>query len=205
MHKREILLTLVGLLSGFVLFIFIGLAGPNITKLDTLTAVDIFDKDKINSSSVKQSLLISGPFLITVPKISRYSVHLCLWITFFIEGNEESVSFQKRFSIAIKIKGIDGNQTYSVLDESFERNQATSHPLICDENRCEPIEALHLEHLDYTKYEIEIRFNNLQHFDSKNHITNIHFTFQYINPSFTSLTIWFRFIFLMITFMVTVS
>ena len=205
MHKREVLLTLIGFLSGFILFVFIGLAGPNTTKLDKLTAIGIFKKDEINNTSVQQNLLTSGPFLFTIPRISSYSAHLCLWITFFIEGNEDSVSFQKRFLIAIKIKGIANNQTFSILEENFEQNKAQFHHLICDENRCEPIKALHLENFEYSKYEIEIRFDNLQHFNSKNHITNIHFTFQYINPFFTTLTIWFRFIFLMITFIVTVS
>uniref|UniRef100_T1KD39 Uncharacterized protein n=1 Tax=Tetranychus urticae TaxID=32264 RepID=T1KD39_TETUR len=204
-HKREILLSLAGFLSGFILLLFIGLAGPNVTKLDTLKASQIFEKDKITNKTVQQNLLVSGPFKITVPEMSTYSGYICLWITFYIKGEPDSGAFQRRFTIAINIEGKRSNNETSnpILEESFDTDGGHYHHLDCNGNSCEPIQALHLEYLEYSDYSIEIRFADLEHFNQKNPITDIHFTFQSINPSFTSLTIWFRFIFLVIAFIIS--
>lgn len=206
-HKREILLSLAGFLSGFILLLFIGLAGPNVTKLDTLKASQIFEKDKIINKTVQQNLLVSGPFKITVPEMSTYSGYICLWITFYIKGEPDSGAFQRRFTIAINIEGKRSNNETSnpILEESFDTDGGHYHHLDCNGNSCEPIQALHLEYLEYSDYSIEIRFADLEHFNQKNPITDIHFTFQSINPSFTSLTIWFRFIFLVIAFIISVK
>ncbi|XP_053201967.1 transmembrane protein 181-like [Panonychus citri] len=221
-HKREILLSLAGFLSCFILLLFIGLAGPNVTKLDTLKASQIFEKDKVNKT-VQQNLLVSGPFRISVPEMSTYSGYICLWITFYIKGEPDSGAFQKRFTITINIEGkstINNNNHHrkdtgsmgfggtndtlpmvnTILEESFDSGGGRYHHLDCNGNSCDPIQALHLEYLEYSDYTITIRFADLEHFNKKNPITDIHFTFQSINPSFTSLTIWFRFIFLVIAF-----
>lgn len=209
LHKREILLSLAGFLSTFILLLFIGLAGPSAIKLDVLEASRIFEKNSISNVTVQKSLLISGPFKVKVPEMSSFSDRLCLWITFFIKGERDSGAFQKQFTITINIRGKVDNETSEVLHNPSpfvsSRGVSRHHHLNCIENSCEPIQALHLEYIDYTNYEIEIRFSELEHFNQKNPITDIQFTFQSVNPSFTSLTIWFRFIFLVITFSISVS
>lgn len=94
MHKREILLTLAGFLSTFVLLLFIGLAGPNVTKLDTKMANDIFKDNNINAS-LASDLLYQGPFTLFTPTMSTYSQHLCLYITFYLRNEEASETFHK--------------------------------------------------------------------------------------------------------------
>lgn len=203
MHRREILLSLAGFLSTFILMLFIGLAGPNVVKLDLLKASEIFEKDQITNISVQQSLLVSGPFIVNVPEMSSFSNRICLWITFFIKGDPDTGAFQKQFTITINIRGkINGNNSGEAI--LIDSDAGRHHHLNCNGNLCEPIQVMHLEYLKYSNYEIEMKFKDLEHFNSKNPITDIDFTFQSINPSFTSLTIWFRFIFLVLTFIITV-
>lgn len=80
MHKRDILLILSGFLATFILLLFIGLAGPNVTKFDSITAQKIFDENKFNQS-IRGSLLETGPFRLGAPPISVYSEHICLWVS----------------------------------------------------------------------------------------------------------------------------
>lgn len=204
LHKREIFLSLAGFLSGFILMLFIGLAGPSVVKLNILKASQIFEKDRITNATVQHNLLISGPFVVNVPEVSSFSNRICLWITFFIKGDPDTGAFQKQFTVIVNIRGKVNNKTEEILVAGDEGTRRFHH-LNCNGNSCEPIQVVHLEYLRYSNYEIEIRFKDLEHFNSKNPMTDIDFTFQSVNPSFTSLTIWFRFIFLVLTFIITVS
>ncbi|RWS12181.1 Wnt-binding factor-like protein [Dinothrombium tinctorium] len=209
MHKREILLTLAGFLSTFILLLFIGLAGPNVTKLDTRKASDMFRATHYNQS-VASKILAKGPFAITTTQMSTYSDHICLWITFYLKNEEENEAFNKKFAISLKIVGkdseiekLDDTNGVVILNEDFNRNVGRYHHLSCSGKKCDPIEALHLEFLEFPYYQIIVRFHNLSSFNTKFTIENIEFTFQSINPSFTTLCIWFRFVFLVITFAIT--
>ncbi|RWS26981.1 transmembrane protein 181-like protein, partial [Leptotrombidium deliense] len=207
MHKREVLLTLAGFLSTFILLLFIGLAGPNVTKLDSRRASDIFRTNKINETIASQ-LLPRGPFVITTQQMSTYSDHICLWVTFYLKNEEETEAFNKKFVISLKIIGRDeetGNDNNGVviLNEDYNRSIGRLHHLSCSGKKCDAIQALHLEFLEFAFYQIEIRFHDLDSFNTKFTINDIDFTFQSINPSFTTLCIWFRFVFLFITFSIT--
>lgn len=82
MHKRDVLLLLSGFLATFILLLFIGLAGPNTTKINSVSAQDLFQMKNLNES-IKNSLLPSGPFILSSPAISVYSEHLRLWVSIF--------------------------------------------------------------------------------------------------------------------------
>ena len=207
MHKREIFLALAGFLSTFVLLLFIGLAGPNVTKLDVIKASDIFKNDNINSS-VANRLLSNGPFLVYTPAMSTYSQHLCLYATFYLKNEESSETFNKEFIVALKIEGTDtsgkSGKGVIILDEELSLGGGRTHHLYCSDKRCDPIQVFHLEFLEYQTYGFEVSFKGLESIHEKYAITDIRFTFQSINSSFTTLTIWFRFLFLAGAFAFTV-
>lgn len=207
MHKREILLTLAGYLSTFILLLFIGLAGPNVTKLDVTQASEIFKSNNINAS-VGSNILFKGPFVLITPSMSTYSQHLCLYITFYLKNEEASETFHKDFIVALKIKGIEDekkSKSIDILSEDLELSGGRVHHLYCSIKRCDPIQTLHLEFLEYSSYEFEVTFKGLESVHEKYIIGDIRFTFQSINTSFTTLTIWFRFVFLAVAFVITVS
>lgn len=209
MHKREIFLALAGFLSTFILLLFIGLAGPNVTKLDVVKASEIFKNSNINSS-VAHTILSNGPFVIYTPAMSTYSQHLCLYITFYLKNEEASETFNKEFVVALKIEGnVDSssksNKGTIILDEELNLGGGRMHHLFCSGKRCDPIQVFHLEFLEYQTYGFQVSFKGLESIHEKYEITDIRFTFQSINSSFTTLTIWFRFLFLACAFSFTVS
>lgn len=77
--------------------------------------------------------------------------------------------------------------------------------LYCGGRRCEPIRAIRLIKIEYQHYRINLTFNRLQSVNDKYIINDILFEFRSVNVSFTTLSIWFRFFFLMITFIVMCS
>jgi hypothetical protein len=202
LHKREIVVALAGFVCSFILLLFIGLAGPNVTKLDSTKASEIFAANNINSSLGSQ-LLPKGPFLLYPPAMSTYSQHLCLYITFYLNNEEASETFNKDFTVALRIDG-NGNTKETLLNEEINLGGGRIHHLFCSLKRCSPIQVFHLEFLAYDKYDFEVSFRNLESVHSKYEISDIRFTFQSVNSSFTTLTIWLRFIFLAVAFSVTV-
>ncbi|KAI1292816.1 Transmembrane protein [Halotydeus destructor] len=205
MHKREILLTLAGFLSTFVLLLFIGLAGPNVTKLDVTQASEIFKTNHINMSTGSE-ILYKGPFVLITPTMSTYSQHLCLYVTFYLKNEEASETFHKDFVIALKIKAIEdekSGKSVDILSEDLELGGGRLHHLYCSVKKCDPIQTFHLEFLEYQSYEFEVTFKGLESVHAKYVLNDIKFTFQSINTSFTTLTIWFRFVFLAAAFVIT--
>lgn len=134
-------------------------------------------------------------------------------MTIYLTDEDETEAFHKQFFVSLRItvpryNGLDEEKL--ILDENHPNLDHRSkngrvHKLICVSKKCNPIEILHLEYLEYNSYTIEIRFQDLNTINEKYHIKDIIFTFQSINSSFTNLTIWFRFFFLVSSFFCTVS
>lgn len=209
MHKREVLVTLAAFVCSFILLLFIGLAGPNVTKLDAAKASDIFRTDGINETTASQ-LLQRGPFSIFTPAMSTYSQHLSLYVTFFLKNEEAAETFNTEFVIALRIEGITDTShsdkvRTEILNEDISMDGGRVHHLFCSVRKCNPIQVFHLEFLEYQHYNFEVTFRKLESVHKKYGIEDIRFSFQSINSSFTTLTIWFKFVFLVSAFTVTVS
>ena len=111
------------------------------------------------------------------------------------------------FIVALNIMGIEDEKTgksVRILNENLELGGGRLHHLYCSVKRCDPIQTFHLEFLEYQSYEFEVTFKDLESVHEKYVISDIKFTFQSINTSFTTLTIWFRFVFLVVSFLITV-
>uniref|UniRef100_A0A7N6C2P6 Transmembrane protein 181 n=1 Tax=Anabas testudineus TaxID=64144 RepID=A0A7N6C2P6_ANATE len=66
--------------------------------------------------------------------------------------------------------------------------------------KCDEIIVLHLGYLNYTQYQVEVRFNDLENIT---HEIKVKFVWKTYNPTFSQVEIWFRFVFVVLTFMVT--
>lgn len=199
MHKREILLSLLALLSAYILLLFIGLAGPNVYKVHKITANEIFTQSQINNSYINH-LMSSGPFVVTTPSLSTYSQQLCLYLTFHLKNEEASEAFHKEIGVNIKLDGIDnenGDKNVTLINDG-----RLSYQIYCGGRQCDPIQVLHLTYIAYKHYRVNITFTRLESVNQKYVIDDIVFSFRSINSSFTTLSIWFRFFFLLISFVV---
>lgn len=122
MHKREVLLSLLTLLSSYILLLFIGLAGPNVDTLNSVTAQQIFSDSNINANYTSQ-LLQSGPFIVTTASLSSYSQQLSLYISFSLLNEESSEAFHKDFDINVNLEGIDAKEKNFSIICKYQLNQ----------------------------------------------------------------------------------
>ena len=206
-HKREVLLSLLALLSAYILLLFIGLAGPNVDKVNSIYASEIFRQDSITNRTIQHELLQSGPFQITTTTLSSYSQHLSLYLTFSLENEESSEAFHKQFQAHITMLGLsqssnDNGIMNNVTGSPTVANGSAILSLYCGGRQCEPIRLAKLLSIDYEQYLITIRFRHLESVNDKYTIKDILFDFRSVNVSFTNLSIWFRFLFIMITFLI---
>ncbi|KAI5702365.1 hypothetical protein M8J76_005979, partial [Diaphorina citri] len=107
-------------------------------------------------------------------------------------------SYDKIFHYKASLSG--GDQDMDIM-ATFHHNR--SRHLLCTRDSCQQVMLLHLAYLQYSRYSLTLHLYNLESFHQRYHISQITFHFKYYNPAFTQIEIWFRFIFLFGTFVVT--
>ncbi|XP_022242398.1 transmembrane protein 181-like [Limulus polyphemus] len=194
MHKREFVLVFAAFFACFLLCVFIGLAGPPITSTVTTKATELTPKPN-------QSIMATGPFVLKSPTMSTYSQQLWV-IAQIVTENDDNETFYKPFRLGVTLHGVSNqNKPMVVLDESHSHDRVRK--LYCASKLCDGLTLLHLGFLDFSHYVITIRFYDLESTDKMHHIQDIIFNFKSYNPAFTQVEIWFRFVFLLLTFFIT--
>ncbi|KAG8444332.1 hypothetical protein GDO86_009498 [Hymenochirus boettgeri] len=183
LSKRHFVLVFVVFLVCFGLTLFIGIAGPNVIEAKNSR----FESN--NTSKV-------GPFKLQSPVLSTYNQQL--WLTCKIQLDKaDDFSIQTNFTMAVQIHGVTPDATVTFISS---QDHARPRTIRCTQ-KCEEIIVVHLGYLNYTQYRLLIGFENLKQlrFD----ITAVTFTWKTYNPTFSQVEIWFRFVFVVLTFMVT--
>ncbi|XP_044761439.1 transmembrane protein 181 [Coccinella septempunctata] len=199
MHKREFVMTFIAFFTSLGLAIFIGVAGPPITSTAELDGKLLLPKN--NQSNLSQALIASGPFTMRTPSLTTYSQQLWL-IVKLTTGNKDDEIYDKSFQVSITIEGLtEEHKPISVVDTKHSRNR-TRH-LRCENQNCDEFIVLHLGYLDYTHYILTVRFHGLEAFHKRYNINQVTFYFKTYNPGFTKIEIWFRFVFLLTTFLIS--
>ncbi|XP_066968307.1 transmembrane protein 181 [Macrobrachium rosenbergii] len=193
MHKREFVMVFIVFFAMLGLALFIGLAGPPITVTAKQRATQL-------SPAVNQSQLTSGPFIMKSPPLTTYAQQLWLISKIIIDIKDEQ-SFTREFHLSVSIEGLTReHKTESVLSVDKPHNRTRS--LECDQTECGEVTVMHLGYLRYTHYIITVNFYGLGDIQQWYNVKDVIFYFKTYNPSFTKLEIWFRFIFLLLTFSV---
>ncbi|KAM4693710.1 transmembrane protein 181 isoform 2-T2 [Discoglossus pictus] len=183
LSKRHFVLVFVVFLLCFGLTLFIGVAGPNVIEAKPVRS------EAGNSSKV-------GPFELQSSVLSTYNQQLWLTCRVQLDKSDDS-SIQTNFTMTVKIHGVTPEATVT-----FIRNQVHSRPrTISCSQKCEEIIVVHLGYLNYTQYKIIVGFEDLKQL--RYGITAVTFTWKTYNPTFSQVEIWFRFVFVVLTFMVT--
>uniref|UniRef100_A0A3B3YSA2 Transmembrane protein 181 n=1 Tax=Poecilia mexicana TaxID=48701 RepID=A0A3B3YSA2_9TELE len=124
------------------------------------------------------------------PTLTTYNQQL--WLTCVMQaGNSNSTSLlPSHLNINVDLKG-------TIQDASvahIKSVQQKSRMLHC--GKCDEIIVLHLGYLNYTRYWVAVSFQGLE---------NISYEIKWktYNPTFSQVEIWFRFVFVVLTFMVT--
>lgn len=185
LSKRHFVLVFVLFLLCFALTVFIGIAGPRIISEQE----HIVDQLLLKNFSVK-----TGPFKLVSPPLTTYNQQL--WLTCVMQAEHSNMEdFQQPFNINVELKGVV--QDASVL--RINKMHPKSRTLHC-RDKCDEIIVLHLGYLNYTQYQVMVSFKGLEDlvYDLK-----VKFVWKTYNATFSQVEIWFRFVFVVLTFMVT--
>uniref|UniRef100_A0A1B0C2U9 Transmembrane protein 181 n=1 Tax=Glossina palpalis gambiensis TaxID=67801 RepID=A0A1B0C2U9_9MUSC len=204
MHKREFVSVFLGFLTCFGLGIIIGLTGPKITHTTEITDKSILANTTLANS---KTVLATGPFAMKSPLMTTYSQQLWL-IAKLVTNNNDDEKYDKSFHVSVAIDAItEQHKPLNLLPANGPHNR-TRH-LSCVRNDCQEFTVMHLGFLEYAHYIITVRFYGLKSFHHKYNITGITFyvsefgvNFKSYSPDFSQIEIWFRFIFLLFTFIV---
>uniref|UniRef100_UPI003F52D490 transmembrane protein 181 isoform 1 n=1 Tax=Danio rerio TaxID=7955 RepID=UPI003F52D490 len=186
LSKRHFVLVFVVFFFCFGLSTLIGLSGPK-----------IISENHYNGLSVSPNGSKIGPFAFSSPPLSNYNQQL--WLTCIIELQNNIVDLSWReFGMNVELQGVvQDTSVMRISDNVHNRNRSLHCSAACDE-----IIVLHLGYLNYTQYKINVSFRNLQD-DLKDNIKNVTFVFKMYQDTFSQMEIWFRFVFVVMTFIVT--
>uniref|UniRef100_A0A670HM55 Transmembrane protein 181 n=1 Tax=Podarcis muralis TaxID=64176 RepID=A0A670HM55_PODMU len=119
------------------------------------------------------------PFNLSSPPLSTYNQQL--WLTCVVE-------LDQRFG-----NGVIENASVRYFNKELHNRTRT---LNCAQ-QCAEFIVVHLGYLNYTRYEITVAFENLPP------IKHYNFTWKTYNSAYSQVEIWFRFVFVVLTFIVT--
>uniref|UniRef100_G3ULB8 Transmembrane protein 181 n=1 Tax=Loxodonta africana TaxID=9785 RepID=G3ULB8_LOXAF len=179
LSKRHFVLVFVVFFICFGLTVFVGIKGPKVIQ----TSAANFS---LNSKKLKPIQILSNP-------LSTYNQQL--WLTCVVELNQsKETSFQMSFPMTVKVDGVAQDGTVMFIHNKVHNRTRT---LTCA-GKCAEIIVAHLGYLNYTQYTVTVGFEHL-----KLSIKEMNFTWKTYDPKFSQLEIWFRFVFVVLTFIVT--
>ncbi|XP_032441773.1 transmembrane protein 181 isoform X1 [Xiphophorus hellerii] len=186
LSKRHFVLVFVVFLMCFGLTVFIGIEGPKIIAEQEHNA----DQLKSRNSSIK-----TEPFSLDSPPLTTYNQQL--WLTCVMQaGNSNMKDFKQNFEINVDLKGVMQDASVRHIKSVLQK----SRMLHCGAQKCDEIIVLHLGYLSYTRYQVAVSFQGLENISYE---IKVKFVWKTYNPTFSQVEIWFRFVFVVLTFMVT--
>ncbi|XP_060023574.1 transmembrane protein 181 isoform X1 [Lagenorhynchus albirostris] len=180
LSKRHFVLVFVVFFVCFGLTVFVGIRGPKVIQ----TSAANFSLN--NSKELKPVQILSNP-------LSTYNQQL--WLTCVVElEHSKETAIQTNFTMTVKVDGVAQDGTTMFIHNKVHNRTRT---LTCA-GKCAEIIVAHLSYLNYTQYTVTVGFKHL-----KERIKEMNFTWKTYDPAFSHLEIWFRFVFVVLTFIVT--
>uniref|UniRef100_A0A7N8Y0G7 Transmembrane protein 181 n=1 Tax=Mastacembelus armatus TaxID=205130 RepID=A0A7N8Y0G7_9TELE len=182
LSKRHFVLVFVVFLVCFGLTVFIGITGPRIIAEQEHNA----DQLVVRNFSVK-----TGPFNLVSPPLTTYNQQL--WLTCVMQA--ENSNIPSDMDINVELKGVMQDASVTHINNVHQK----SRTLHC-RPKCDEIIVLHLGYLNYTQYQVVVSFKGLENITYE---IKVKFVWKTYNPTFSQVEIWFRFVFVVLTFVVT--
>ncbi|XP_058628159.1 transmembrane protein 181 isoform X2 [Onychostoma macrolepis] len=187
LSKRHFVLVFVVFFFCFGVSMLIGVSGPKIISENYYNGLSL----SINGSK-------SGPFDLRSPPLSNYNQQL--WLTCIIQLDRSNLSWDE-LGMNVELQGVMQDASVMHIRDNVH-NKNRSLRCAARQQACDEIIVLHLGYLNYTQYKINVSFRNLQE-GLKDKIKNVTFVFKMYNATFSQVEIWFRFVFVVMTFIVT--
>ncbi|XP_030637498.1 transmembrane protein 181 isoform X2 [Chanos chanos] len=184
LSKRHFVLVFVVFLICFTVTVFIGITGPKIINETN----GVGTKTERNSTQLKS------------PPLSNY--HQQLWLTCVIQMSRSNANdFKQDIEMDVELRGVTQDASVMDITDNVHHKTRKLHCKADPQQVCDEIIVVHLGYLNYTLYEISVSFRGLEKLPLD--IRNISFVWKTYNPAFSQVEIWFRFVFVVLTFMVT--
>lgn len=189
LSKRHFVLVFVVFFFCFGVSTLIGVSGPK-----------IITEHHYNGLSVSINASKSGPFDLRSPPLSNYNQQL--WLTCIIQLDHTTADLSwEELGMNVELQGVmQDASVMRIRDNVHQKNRSLR--CAARQQACDEIIVLHLGYLNYTQYKVSVSFRNLQD-GLKDKIKNVTFVFKTYNATFSQLEIWFRFVFVVTTFIVT--
>lgn len=184
LSKRQFVLVFVVFLICFGITVIIGIAGPRIVAEQEYNGDQLLGKN----ISVK-----TGPFKLESFPLTTY--HQQLWLTCVMQAEKNMGDFDRPFEMTVELKGVVQDASVKHINNVLKK----SRTLHCG-GKCDEIIVLHLGYLNYTQYQVIVSFKGLENISYE---MKVKFVWKTYNPTFSQVEIWFRFVFVVLTFMVT--
>ncbi|XP_054857835.1 transmembrane protein 181 isoform X1 [Eublepharis macularius] len=181
LSKRHFVLVFVVFFICFGVTVLIGIAGPNV--IDAI--VDAAPPS--NGPEIRK-------FNLSSQSLSTYNQQLWLTCIIQMDPRDNLKVATVSLNMLVRINGVIENASVKYFNKEVHNRTRT---LNCAE-QCAEIIVVHLGYLNYTRYDITVAFENLP---PAYHIKN--FIWKTYNPAFSQVEIWFRFVFVVLTFIVT--
>lgn len=189
--KRQFVLVFVVFFTCFGACAIIGLAGPSVISSHVQSAKSL--------SVANRNLTIDG-FRIDSGSLSTFSQQLWLTCLLKLKGIKQGDSLVHKFYIKVKIMYQASDNSYRPLSSEIFNHSRT---VTCYEMGCDEFVIFHLGYLDYSSYKAVVLVTNVDSLPRGVTLDDADFTFSHYNVAFTEVEIWFRFVFIVLTFMVT--
>ncbi|XP_059380220.1 transmembrane protein 181-like isoform X6 [Carassius carassius] len=186
LSKRHFVLVFVVFFFCFGVSTLIGVSGPKIIT-------EIYS----NGLSVSANGSKTGPFDLKSQPLSNYNQQLWLTCIIQLDNNIADLSL-KEFGMNVELQGVMQDASVMRISNNIHNKNRTLH-CAAHQQACDEIIVLHLGYLNYTQYKISVSFRNLL----QDRIKNVTFVFKMYNATFSQVEIWFRFVFVVMTFIVT--
>ncbi|XP_062980565.1 transmembrane protein 181 isoform X2 [Elgaria multicarinata webbii] len=192
LSKRHFVLVFVVFFVCFGLTLLIGIAGPHVID-------SVHETPQLNNGSKISLLKFSSQPLSTYKfssqPLSTYNQQL--WLTCVVQLEEPyDNKWKAQFNMSVTVCGITENASIRYFNKE---NYTSTRTLNCAQ-QCAEFIVVHLGYLNYIRYVITVDFGKLSH---DYHVKSYNFTWKTYNPAFSQVEIWFRFVFVVLTFIVT--
>ncbi|KAL8186020.1 UNVERIFIED_CONTAM: hypothetical protein K2H54_061506 [Gekko kuhli] len=181
LSKRHFVLVFVVFFICFGLTLLIGIAGPRV--IDSTP----YAPPPSHGPEVKV-------FNLSSPSLSTYNQQLWLTCIIQMDRDDNFKDVTVNFNMLVRINGVIENASIKYFNKEVHNRTRT---LNCAQ-QCAEIIVVHLGYLNYTRYDVTVTFGNLS---SIYHVKN--FIWKTYKPTFSQVEIWFRFVFVVLTFVVT--
>uniref|UniRef100_A0A3Q3LAZ5 Transmembrane protein 181 n=1 Tax=Mastacembelus armatus TaxID=205130 RepID=A0A3Q3LAZ5_9TELE len=129
---------------------------------------------------------------------------VCFGLTVFIGitgGSDKPPGWTGPFNLVSPPLTTYNQQLWLTCVMQAENSNSKSRHLFCFSlKKCDEIIVLHLGYLNYTQYQVVVSFKGLENITYE---IKVKFVWKTYNPTFSQVEIWFRFVFVVLTFVVT--